>query len=211
MAAVCDGRADIRLIVGLGNPGREYENSRHNTGFMVIDKLLAGFPEGRFLRRECCRSEVYQGRFRGRELLLQKPMTYMNLSGEAVAPLAAASRIAPENILVVVDDLDLPLGRIRLRKSGSSGGHNGLNSIIDSLGSREFNRLRVGIGRAGGRSQVDYVLGDFSGEEKLLFEKTLDTAQKAIHTILKSGMAAAMNEFNAAPESEKANATENNL
>ena len=114
MAAVCDGRADIRLIVGLGNPGREYENSRHNTGFMVIDKLLAGFPEGRFLRRECCRSEVYQGRFRGRELLLQKPMTYMNLSGEAVAPLAAASRIAPENILVVVDDLDLPLGRIRL-------------------------------------------------------------------------------------------------
>lgn len=208
---VCDGNGTIRLIVGLGNPGSEYQDSRHNTGFMVIDKLLATFPAGRFTRRDCCRSEVYQGKYRGRELWLQKPMTYMNLSGEAVAPLAVGSRIAPENILVIVDDLDLPLGRLRLRRSGSSGGHNGLNSIIEHLGSRNFNRLRVGIGRAAVRNQANYVLSGFSGEEKEQFENVLDTAVKAINMILKSGMSAAMNEFNAAPESVEKSETANNL
>ncbi len=199
-----DGDANTYLIVGLGNPGKEYEHSRHNTGFMVIEKLLAAFPAGRFEERSVAQSRVFCGKYRGKNLVLQMPQTYMNLSGEAVGPLCRKLGLTPEKVLVIVDDLDLPIGRIRLRKNGSSGGHNGLKSIIENLQSEQFNRLRIGIGRSDQKSQIDYVLGDFSSEEKVAFDRAIEQAVEAVQWVLKAGMAEAMNRFNAAPDlSEK--------
>jgi len=147
----------IKLIVGLGNPGAEYAKSRHNAGFMVIEKLLSTFPEGRFIESHTAGSRVFTGRFRGRNLVLQMPLTYMNVSGEAVAPLSRRLGITPKEILVISDDLDLAPGRLRLRQGGSDGGHNGLKSIISQLGSAEFKRVRVGIGRPESGKTADYV------------------------------------------------------
>ena len=188
---------EIGLIVGLGNPGPEYAGTRHNAGFMVIDRLLAGFPAGRFEERHTASSSVWAGKFRGRALLLQKPLTFMNLSGEAVALLARRSGIQPESILVISDDLDLPVGRLRLRNGGADGGHNGLKSIIAELGSSSFRRLRIGIGRPKPGETVDYVLSKFEGEEERRFEASLAAAAEAVRTVLTGGMARAMNRFNA--------------
>lgn len=188
---------EIGLIVGLGNPGPEYAGTRHNAGFMVIDRLLAGFPVGRFEERHTASSSVWAGKFRGRALLLQKPLTFMNLSGEAVALLARRSGIQPESILVISDDLDLPVGRLRLRNGGADGGHNGLKSIIAELGSSSFRRLRIGIGRPKPGETVDYVLSKFEGEEERRFEASLAAAAEAVRTVLTGGMARAMNRFNA--------------
>lgn len=188
---------EIGLIVGLGNPGPEYAGTRHNAGFMVIDRLLAGFPAGRFEERHTASSSVWAGKFRGRALLLQKPLTFMNLSGQAVALLARRSGIQPESILVISDDLDLPVGRLRLRNGGADGGHNGLKSIIAELGSSSFRRLRIGIGRPKPGETVDYVLSKFEGEEERRFETSLAAAAEAVRTVLTGGMARAMNRFNA--------------
>ena len=188
---------EIGLIVGLGNPGPEYAGTRHNAGFMVIDRLLAGFQAGRFEERHTASSSVWAGKFRGRALLLQKPLTFMNLSGQAVALLARRSGIQPESILVISDDLDLPVGRLRLRNGGADGGHNGLKSIIAELGSSSFRRLRIGIGRPKPGETVDYVLSKFEGEEERRFEASLAAAAEAVRTVLTGGMARAMNRFNA--------------
>lgn len=188
---------EIGLIVGLGNPGPEYAGTRHNAGFMVIDRLLAGFPAGRFEERHTASSSVWAGKFRGRALLLQKPLTFMNLSGQAVALLARRNGIQPESILVISDDLDLPVGRLRLRNGGADGGHNGLKSIIAELGSSSFRRLRIGIGRPKPGETVDYVLSKFEGEEERRFEASLAAAVEAVRTVLTGGMARAMNRFNA--------------
>ena len=188
---------EIGLIVGLGNPGPEYAGTRHNAGFMVIDRLLAGFPAGRFEERHTASSSVWAGKFRGRALLLQKPLTFMNLSGEAVALLARRSGIQPESILVISDDLDLPVGRLRLRNGGADGGHNGLKSIIAELGSSSFRRLRIGIGRPKPGETVDYVLSKFEGEEERRFEASLEAAADAVRAVLAGGMTRAMNRFNA--------------
>ena len=188
---------EIGLIVGLGNPGPEYAGTRHNAGFMVIDRLLAGCPAGRFEERHTASSSVWAGKFRGRALLLQKPLTFMNLSGQAVALLARRSGIQPESILVISDDLDLPVGRLRLRNGGADGGHNGLKSIIAELGSSSFRRLRIGIGRPKPGETVDYVLSKFEGEEERRFEASLAAAAEAVRTVLTGGMARAMNRFNA--------------
>ena len=188
---------EIGLIVGLGNPGPEYAGTRHNAGFMVIDRLLAGFPAGRFEERHTASSSVWAGKFRGRALLLQKPLTFMNLSGQAVALLARRSGIQPESILVISDDLDLPVGRLRLCNGGADGGHNGLKSIIAELGSSSFRRLRIGIGRPKPGETVDYVLSKFEGEEERRFEASLAAAAEAVRTVLTGGMARAMNRFNA--------------
>ncbi len=204
------GGSEISLIVGLGNPGNEYAFSRHNTGFMVIEKLLATLPAGRFVEENQASSRLFCGKYRGRDLLLQMPMTYMNLSGNAVGPLCGRFNLAPENILVIVDDMDLPVGRIRLRRNGSSGGHNGLKSIIEKLQSEKFNRLRIGIGRSSSKDQIDHVLGNFSGEEKKVFDESIDRAVEAIQCILKSGMGEAMNKFNSSPECRENPAEESN-
>ena len=188
--------SSIKLIVGLGNPGEEYAASRHNAGFMVIEKLLAGFPEGRFAESHIAESRVFSGKFRSRPLVLQMPLTYMNVSGCAVAPLSRRLGISPEEILVISDDLDLAPGRLRLRANGSDGGHNGLKSVIAELNSSSFKRLRVGIGRPDKGKTADYVLSDFAGDDEKIFNAAIERAAEAVKTVLSSGMAVAMNKFN---------------
>ncbi len=189
----------IKLIVGLGNPGAEYAASRHNAGFMVIERLLATvLPAGRFVESHCAESRIFSGKYRGKPLTLQMPQTYMNLSGCAVAPLSRRLGIVPAEILVISDDLDLEAGRLRLRRNGSDGGHNGLKSIIAELGSADFQRLRIGIGRPEAGKTADYVLSGFTGEEEKAFDTAVTRAAEAVKTILSSGMTTAMNQFNAA-------------
>ncbi|MDD3886110.1 MAG: aminoacyl-tRNA hydrolase [Victivallaceae bacterium] len=195
----------IRLIVGLGNPGAEYANTRHNAGFDVIDRLLAGFPAGRFAAKHTAESMLYDGSFRGKRLLIQKPLTFMNSSGDAVGVIARRENIAPEEILIVSDDLDLPVGRLRLRIGGADGGHNGLKSVMAALGSGAFRRLRVGIGRPRPGETVDYVLSRCEGDDAKRFAAVLDAAAEAAKTVLAAGMSRAMNKFNAwvPPEEEE--------
>jgi PTH1 family peptidyl-tRNA hydrolase len=189
------------MIVGLGNPGPEYAQSRHNVGFQVVD-LLAERHDLEFDRFQK-RARLAIGRVRtpaGTEqrVLVAKPMTYMNASGEAVAPLAAFYKIAPADVLVVFDDLDLPVGRIRLRPGGGSGGQKGMQSIIKHLGSETFPRLRVGIGRPPGQMDpAAYVLRPFSTEQEVEMTFVRMTAADAIEAWLAFGIEAAMNQFNA--------------
>ena len=188
----------VRLIVGLGNPGEEYEGSRHNAGFSLIDGLLERLPKGFEQIHHGYRSIYWRGAYAGRSLLLQKPQTYMNLSGEAVSSMLRAERLSPEEVLVLYDDMDLPLGRIRLRKNGGNGGHNGMGSVIECLGTENFPRLRFGIGKmANGHGSADFVLSRFREEEQELFRKTREGALDALILILRRGIGTAMNMYNA--------------
>lgn len=192
----------VELIVGLGNPGTEYAGTRHNAGFDVVSRLLQRLP-GEFKPEHRCESRCFDGRFRGRALTFQLPQTYMNLSGLAVAGLARKRSIAPEAILVISDDLDLPVGRLRVRRGGSAGGHHGLESVMKELGSAGFVRLRVGIGRTKPGGTVDHVLGRVEGDELPQYEEALDRAADAVIAILTAGVSRAMNQFNVRlPESE---------
>ena len=193
----------VQLIVGLGNPGREYAATRHNVGFMTIEKLIATFPAGRFTGSFDAESRLFSGRIRGKNLTLQMPQTFMNLSGKAVAVYARRNRISPSEILVISDDLDLPLGRMRLRSGGSDGGHNGLKSIITELGSADFKRLRIGIGHQDCGTTADHVLGAFSAEENLILQQVLDKAVEAVNCVLSAGISCAMNKYNAKPQQNK--------
>ncbi|NHM26555.1 aminoacyl-tRNA hydrolase [Desulfofundulus sp. TPOSR] len=185
------------LVVGLGNPGPEYASTRHNVGFMVVDRLARDLDIK--MDRVFLRALVGQGQVAGQRLVLAKPLTYMNRSGEAVAALLNWYRLTPSQLLVVSDDLDLPTGRLRLRKSGGDGGHRGLRSIIELVGSREFARLRVGIGRPSGADYevVDWVLSRFTEEEGPLMEEAVAGASKAVQVALTRGLDTAMNLFNA--------------
>ncbi len=182
------------LLVGLGNPGARYAQTRHNAGFLVVEELARGAGR-RFVQSEC-QARVARVRLEDREVLLAKPQTYMNASGEAVACLVRRNRISLDNLLVIADDLDLPLGIIRLRRRGGSGGHHGLDSIIAALGTEEFARLRVGVGRPAGDA-VEHVLGRFRAAERELFRAALERAAEAARVSLRDGLAAAMNRFNA--------------
>jgi len=181
----------IRLVVGLGNPGREYEATRHNAGFMVVERLAGSASWVK--ERKWDTLIVKEG-----DRILLKPATYMNASGRAVSAVANFYRIVPEQILVVYDDVDLPLGTLRMRLAGSAGGHNGIKSIIASLGSQDFPRLKVGIGRAEhpGTDTADHVLGKFAPAEEEILQKTLQEAVSALECALARGVTAAMNEFN---------------
>ena len=181
---------EIRLLVGLGNPGREYRDTRHNAGFMIVDRLAAR-ERSAFRVEKSWHAEVA----RAGGLVLCKPLTYMNLSGQAVRPLSQFYKIEPAQILVILDDLALPLGKLRLRREGSAGGHNGLQSVLEHLGTSTVPRLRVGIGAAP-HEAVDHVLGRFTLEEQAAVEQSLDRAISAIDCIRQSGFAAAMNAFN---------------
>jgi len=189
------------LIVGLGNPGAEYAGTRHNAGFMVVERL-AGRWRAKWALDDKFMSRLAKVERDGRRLMLGQPQTYMNQSGEAVGKLTKYFRIPLERLLAVVDDADLPLGEIRLRRQGSSGGHRGLKSIEQHLGSREYARLRVGIGRAPGaaREITDHVLGRFTAEESALLKKVLDRAADQIECWLKDGIAKAMSQFNGAAQ-----------
>jgi len=183
-------RPSFRLIVGLGNPGREYEQTRHNVGFMVLDKLAA--RSGTAWRTEK-KWKAHVADCGG--VVCCKPTSYMNLSGNPVNGVAHFYKVPPSEMLIVFDDLALPLGKLRFRPDGSAGGHNGMQSIIDQLGTREIPRLRIGIGETTG-SMVSHVLGRFGAEELPELEAALDRAVDAIAFAQNRGLQAAMNHFN---------------
>lgn len=168
----------MKLIVGLGNPGKKYENTRHNTGFAVIDKTLAKLNVE--LDKNKFNADYTLINRNGEKIYILKPLTYMNLSGEAVAPFMKYFGIEPEDLVVVHDDLDLPVGKIRLRQSGSCGGQNGMRNIIDLLGDSNIKRIRVGIGKDPLIPVVDYVLGKTKKEDLEVYNQALDKASDAL-------------------------------
>lgn len=183
------------LIVGLGNPGREYQFTRHNIGFRVIDRLA--FTWSIPLGRKSMRARWAKGHWEGQEVVLVKPQTFMNLSGEAVAWMVARFGVPVSKLIVVHDDLDFPLGEIRVRKAGGDGGHRGVKSIIERLGQREFVRVRMGIGRPDRKGvESNYVLETFSDQEKEVLVGHLQRGVEAVSCIVSKGAAVAMNEFN---------------
>ncbi len=192
----------MNLIVGLGNPGRGYANNRHNVGFICLNH---------FARKQGIRFDKKQGQARigvgevaGSKVVVARPQTYMNLSGQSVSRLVKKFNINLDNLLVIHDDLDLPLGKIRIRQGGSSGGHKGVDSIITSLGNQDFVRLRIGIGRStmlpgSAESEADiiaYVLSDFTPEEKQVIDRVIPEVSEAILCLLTEGLVAAMNKYN---------------
>jgi PTH1 family peptidyl-tRNA hydrolase len=183
------------LIVGLGNPGRKYAGNRHNAGFHVVDHLAATC--GLHFDEQRNRAALARGRVEEAGVALVKPQTYMNLSGEAVGAVARFFKVPPERTLVIFDDLDLPLGTLRLREQGGAGGHRGMASVIAHLGTRDFPRMRIGIGRPAGQMPPEaYVLQDFSADEKGLMEQTYERAVDAVRVTLREGFQMAMNRFN---------------
>ena len=183
-------------MVGLGNPGDKYENTRHNVGFLTVDELAerARVPVQR-LKHRALTNTVELG---GARVLLMKPVTYMNLSGEAVGEAARFYKIPPERVLVISDDVSLPIGKLRIRKGGSAGGHNGLKNIIQHLGTDQFPRVRVGVGQKPHPDYdlADWVLGKFQGEDKKVMDEAVKRAADAVECILKEGADRAMNRFN---------------
>lgn len=184
----------MKLVAGLGNPGTRYEGTRHNLGFAVVDRLAGRW--GIEITRQRFNAWIADGMAGGQRVALLKPLTFMNLSGQAVQAAVAFYKLPLEDLLVVSDDLDLPAGQIRLRAAGSSGGHKGLESIIQSLGDNGFARLRIGIGRAGRDEVVKHVLSGFSPEEAALTDTAVCRAADAVECWLAEGVTAAMNRFN---------------
>lgn len=183
------------LIVGLGNPGREYAGNRHNVGFRCVERFAA--VHGLSFSKRQKKARVALGTVDDHPLVLARPRTFMNKSGQAIAPLVRFYKIPLERVLLIYDDLDLPLGTTRLRPSGGSGGHRGVRSVIQQLGSQAFARLRIGIGRPPGRMEpADYVLQDFSAEEEELLDEVLEQAVDAIEAWLDQGIEAAMSRYN---------------
>ena len=185
----------MKVVVGIGNPSRRYEGTRHNLGFRVIDRLADQHAIA--VQRRRFDALVGDGSIAGEPLLLVKPQTFVNLSGSAVAPLLRWHKCALDDLLVVTDDLNLELGTLRLRRGGSSGGHNGVQSIIDCVGAKDFARVRIGIGRGNRPDPVAHVLGRFTPDEEPVAETAIDKAAQAAVLWVKQGIEAAMNAFNA--------------
>jgi PTH1 family peptidyl-tRNA hydrolase len=189
------------LIVGLGNPGAEYAKTRHNAGFLLVEKLAANWKAGWTNERKFD-ARIAKAECSGKRILLCEPQTFMNLSGEAVGALINFYRLPLKQLMVAVDDADLPFGEIRLRAGGSSGGHHGLESIERHLASRQFARLRIGIGRKDGAREItDYVLGKFDSSENELLKKVLERASNQVETWLEAGVEKAMSQFNGVADS----------
>lgn len=185
----------MHLLVGLGNPGNEYANTRHNVGFRVVNYLSK--QTGIRLDQIRHKSRLGKGSFEQEEIILARPRTYMNLSGEAVSSLVGGFNLSLSRLLVIYDDIDLDLGQIRIRRRGSSGGHKGIASIIDAVGSDKFARLRIGIGPLKeGITLTDYVLGEFENEEEKKLEEAIKRASLAALDIVLRGIEFAMNEYN---------------
>lgn len=184
-----------RLIAGLGNPGRKYMRTRHNIGFMLIDRLSTNF--GIALGQTKFKCLFGQGVYRGTRLFLVQPMDFMNRSGPPVFQLARYFNISLDDVLIIHDDVDLDIGRIKIKAKGGHGGHNGIKSIIDAFGSDNFPRIRIGIGRPEAPVDVtDYVLGKLTPEEQQNFQPVLKKAEEAVETVLDKGTTVAMNQFN---------------
>jgi len=191
----------MHLIVGLGNPGADYAKTRHNAGFLLVEKLAAQWKSGWTNERKFV-ARIAKADCAGQKILLAEPQTFMNLSGEAVGALVQFYQLPLANILVVVDDADLPLGEIRLRPGGGTGGHHGLESVTQHLGAKEFARLRIGIGRKNEVRQITgHVLGKFSAAENALLEKVLERAAGQMECWLNAGLQKAMNQFNGVVDS----------
>jgi peptidyl-tRNA hydrolase, PTH1 family len=184
----------VKIVIGLGNPGEQYAKTRHNVGWMVLDRIAdqAGWS-GRARTRDA--ASIAMGRFRGLDITLVKPLTFMNDSGIAVRKILARERAPLSDVLVVVDDFALPFGRLRFREGGGAGGHNGLQSIIAEMGSDRFSRLRVGIGEPG-RNVIDHVLTRFSAAEAVRLDELLDEAAEGVETWAREGTSRAANRFN---------------
>lgn len=185
----------MKVIVGLGNPGLKYAKTKHNVGFWVIDQLSDqwGIP----LSGQKWRAEIGEGMVNGEKVVLVKPLTYMNLSGESVRPICDFFKLPLEDLVVVYDDLDLPVGKIRLRVKGGSGGHNGMKSLIAQLGTEQFQRIKIGISRPEGRIPVvDYVLTPFSTEQSIAVDTAVDQVAQAIQAWQEHDFMYAMNHFN---------------
>lgn len=186
------------VIVGLGNPGKKYEKTRHNMGFLAIDKLAEKHDiKVNKLKHKALTGD---GFIFGQKALLVKPQTYMNLSGESVREIVSYYDIDLENLIVIYDDFDLEIGTIRIRKKGSAGSHNGMKSIIGQIQSKDFPRIRIGIGKSGGGAEwKDFVLGKTSKQDEKLIEDAVDRAADAVGCILEKGIDKAMNEYNVKP------------
>ena len=186
---------NIYLIVGLGNPGREYKDNRHNVGFMLVDRLTVRLNAR--LSRMQAKALVGSVNYEGDKIILAKPQTYMNLSGQSIQELARFYKLPLENVIVAHDDLDLPFGTVRIRPGGGPGGQKGIASTIERLGTKDFRRLRIGIGRPPGRMDpAAYVLQDFAQSDLMLLSEILDHAADAVLTFVTHGLNAAMNQFN---------------
>ena len=186
---------NVKLIVGLGNPGSRFSRSRHNVGFRCIDYIAQ--EQGIKLAERRAKVVLGQGQLAGIPVVLAKPRTFMNLSGEAVHYLLTRFASTPEDLVVIYDEMDLPLGKVRIRPRGSAAGHNGIRSIITTLATQEFPRVRVGISKAPGDTDgMDYVLGPFSHQEMPLIEKATETVAEAVACLLQDGIQTAMNRFN---------------
>lgn len=195
-------KTDVRLIVGLGNPGKKYAHNRHNIGFMCLDyfakKCGFSFSHSRGQAR------IAEGRIADHDVIFAKPQTFMNNSGESVGSLVRKYKVKAENLIVIHDDLDLPQGRIRIRSGGSSAGHKGINSIVEHISNQDFIRVRIGIGRpdrddsykTSGDEVIDHVLGDFTDDEKEITDKVIPCVAETLHCLLAEGLTAAMNKFN---------------
>lgn len=191
----------MKLIVGLGNPGKEYEHTRHSVGFQCIDQVRKELDLPEFKLQKKFHAEITEGFFSGEKILLAKPQTFMNVSGKSVAPLVNFYRIAPKDLWLMYDDIDLPLGKIRMRPNGSAGSHNGMKSVIEFLGFQNFPRIRIGIESRGFRAteQQDissFVLNAFSKKEKAQAAKTVEIASDALLHALQNGLEKAMEKYN---------------
>lgn len=195
----------MKVVIGLGNPGRKYEDTRHNLGFMVIDDLRKRLlPE---THRERFKSHIWETRLSGEKIILAKPQTYMNLSGDAVRQIQQWFKAESHDILVVYDDLDLEFGQLRMRERGSAGGHNGLTSVIQALGTSDVPRLRIGIGRGQSAAKA-HVLSTFSPAERSDLPSIIDRAASGVMIWLEAGSIPAMNAINARPALASAGATD---
>jgi PTH1 family peptidyl-tRNA hydrolase len=189
---------EVWLVVGLGNPGPGYAGNRHNAGFMVAD-LLAGRAGERF-KAHRSRADVVEGRLSGVRVVLVKPMTYMNLSGGPARAVADFFKVPVDRVVAVHDELDIPYGQLRLKRGGGSGGHNGLKSLDSSLGSKDYLRVRFGIGRPPGQQDpADYVLKDFSAVERKTLDLEVDRAADAVEALLTGPLEPAQNQFHVDP------------
>lgn len=188
-------REEMKVIVGLGNPGMEYVGTRHNVGFETIDRLADGYSID--VTQQKHKGSVGQGMIAGQKVLLVKPMTYMNNSGECVSAVVNFYKLSPEDVIVIYDDINLDVGQLRLRERGSAGGHNGMKSIIAHLKSEEFMRIRIGVGmKREGQNLVNHVLGKFPKEQQEMIAEGMDDAAKAVELILSDSITKAMNTYN---------------
>lgn len=184
----------MKVIVGLGNPGSRYIHTPHNAGFEVIDKIASAMG-AQWEEKKSFKCLMIKGRIGSEQVVLAKPQTFMNLSGQSVAPLVKYHNADPRDLVVIQDDIDLGVGRLRIRKDGSHGGHNGIRNIIEQLGTANFSRVKVGVGKDK-TNVVGHVLGKLALNERVILEKVFEVAVKAIEKIVAEGPDAAMNEFN---------------